>query len=495
LVKCDAVVIGSGFGGLTSAALLAQSGAKVVVLEQHYEVGGFVSMFRRGKFNFDVAIHLVSGCEPGGEVHALYEKLGLLDKIDFVEVSPMYELYLGDTLYTIPSSLDEMAKKLSDWFPQDSESINQTIDEMKIIGKAGLAFIGGENIDDPAVGQRFMEIAPLSFGDYLNNRFSHPHVRLILSSLHPYAGSNIDEVSAIFMMSMLMTYHPGAYYPRGGSQVLSDLLRDYIVDNGGQVLIKRKVEKITYDGTTVTGVLDHKGNEYQAPVVISNADLEKTITHLLDKEVFPESYQENIDKLKPSHSAVLIYAGLRDEDLVSKLPHETFLFPEGQIEKNQQYLYNPLDTESNPCILICSPSAIDSSLAPEGHSVVSFMALCNHETIEKIKQEKGKEFIIDHFLQLIEAKIPNLRKSLVLHELATPSTIEHYTLNQNGAVYGWAKRFDQAWLPDMGPKSPIDGLYLTGHWSPNTHGVYGACLSGRRVAEIIIGEKKTWNKS
>jgi prolycopene isomerase len=489
LGKYDAVIIGAGYGGLTSAALLTQSGAKVVVLEQHYEVGGYVSMFQRGKFHFDVAVHLVSGCEPGGEIHSLYEKLGLLDKIDFIQVSPMYELYLGDTLYNIPSNLDDMAHKLSEWFPDDREAIYQTIDEIKVIGKAGLAFIAGKDIDDPIVGQRLMEIAALPFGEYLANRFAHPHVRLILSSLHPYAGSNIDEVSSIFMMCMMVTYHPGAFYPRGGSQKLSNLLRDYIVDHGGQVLIKRRVEKITYEDSQITGVVDHKGNEYKAPIVISNADMEKTVNQLLGREAFPKLYSENIGKLKPSPSAVILYAGICDEELEHKLSHETFYFPENEMTSEEQYLYNPLDSHSNPCILVCTPSAVDSSLAPKGHSVATFMALCDREVIEQIKREKGKPFLIEHFLTLIEKRIPNLRKSLVVHELATPSTIEHYTLNKNGAVYGWARNFNQAWEQEMGPKSPVEGLYLAGHWNPNAHGVYGACLSGRRVAEIIIEKK------
>lgn len=132
----DAIIIGSGMGGLTSGALLAKTGMKVLVLEQHYEVGGCASMFRRKNFHFDAAIHLISGCQPGGELYQLYDKLGIRDRIDFIEVDPMYTLRVGNSTYEIPANLDHFQQKLMKWFPEDQFAIFETMEEIKQIGKA-----------------------------------------------------------------------------------------------------------------------------------------------------------------------------------------------------------------------------------------------------------------------------------------------------------------------------------------------------------------------
>lgn len=478
----DAIIIGSGFGGLIAGALLAHSGAKVLVLEQHYEVGGCVSMFRRGKYQFDVAVHLLGGCEPGGLIHSLYERLGLADQLEFLEVNPMYHLYLGEHHYEIPANLDHLADKMGNWFPQDHAAIKKVIEEIKTIGGA---ILRGDFQSNPQVGLRLMELSTLSFDDYLKDRFHHPHTSLVLSSLHPYAGVNVKQLSTVFMMSMLMSYHGGAYYPRGGSQKMSHLLRDYISAHHGQVLTRKKVEKILYDGTSVQGVVDQKGNEYYAPVVISNADLQTTMTELLGEEFLPDTYQADLQRLTPSHSAVILYAVVKNEGFAKPFPHEMFLFPDHELDNDQKYLYHPLDEKTDPSLLICCPSAVDPSLAPEGHSILSCLAICDQDEVERVRAEKGKEAISEHFLQLIEAKIPGFRERIVLSEFATPATVERYTGNQKGAIYGWLKSKDQPWLSEMGPVTPIPGLYAAGHWTPNVHGVYGACLSGLILAEEL----------
>jgi phytoene dehydrogenase-like protein len=476
----DVIIIGAGFAGLTAGALLAKSGQKVLVLDQHYVVGGCVSMFRRKQFNFDAAVHLIGGCGPGGPILSLYQQLGLDGQIEFIEVDPMYHLRIGETEYEIPANLDSFAQRMGEWFPEDRDAVNEVIEEIKIISQA--LFTG--NLEQ--VGPRVQELSMQSFGDYLEGRFQNPRTSLVLSSLHPYAGVNIRKLSTLFMFSMLASYHDGAYYPRGGSQKMSQLLSEYICQNGGQVLLRRKVEQIIYDGNRVRGVIDQKGNRYEANTIISNADLLTTMTKLLDERALPDEYRQGLRKLKPSHSAVILYAAIKN----TELPHELFLFPNHQQDDDSKYLYDPSNAESDPFILVCCPSAVDSSLAPEGYSVLSGMVIADYQTIEDYRKAHGKEALENQLIQLIDSKIPNFKEKLVHYELATPSTIERFTRNQKGAIYGWMKSYDQPWIEAIGPTTPINGLYLASHWLPNIHGVIGACLAGQMVAGIISQANK-----
>jgi prolycopene isomerase len=483
-MRYDAIIIGSGMGGLTTGALLTQAGKKVLVLEQHYEIGGCASMFRRRQFRYDVAIRLISGCEPGGELYNLYHKLGLMNQIEFIEVNPMYSLRLDNTEYDIPANLDELNQKMIEWFPEDSKAITETIAEIKQIGQA----LMNESFQkDPKLLQRVIALNNMSFADYLGNRFRHPHAALLLSSLHFYAGVNLQQLPTLFMMNVMMSYHNGAFYPKGGSQKLTHVLRDYIQSHNGNVLVKRKVEKILYNGSHVQGVIDQKGNEYFAPIVISNADLTLTMKDLLGEEHLPPLYRESLTKLEPSHSAVILYAALKKEGIVKTLPHELFISPAYEsLLDDEHYLYQPENLDSDPFISVSCPSSVENSLAPEDHVVIAVTALTTTKHVQGI----DKKTLEQKFLQLIDKKLPSLTKQIVGYELATPSTIKKFTLSRQGAIFGWGKSMDQQWIAKMGPNTPIKGLYLTGQWTPQIHGVYGTSRSGRKTFEYIMNNYK-----
>lgn len=467
-------------GGLTTGALLSQAGKKVLVLEQHYEIGGCASMFRRRQFRYDVAIRLISGCERGGELYNLYHKLGILDQIEFTEVNPMYWLKLENTEYGVPANLDELNLKMVEWFPEDGKAITETIAEIKQIGQA----LMDESFQkDQKLLQKVIALNSISYADYLANRFRHPHTALLLSSLHFYAGVNLQQLPTLFMMNVMMSYHNGAFYPKGGSQKLTYVLRDYIQSHKGDVLVNRKVEKILYNGSQVQGVIDQKGNEYFAPIVISNADLTLTMKELLGDKHLPPLYRESLTKLEPSHSALILYVALKKEGIVKTLPHELFISPAyASLLTDEDYLYQPEHLDSDPFISISCPSVVESSLAPKDHVVIAVTALTSAKHVQGI----DKKMLEQKFIQLLEKKLPGLTEHIISYELATPSTITKFTLSRQGAIFGWGKSMDQRWIAKMGPNTPIQGLYLTGQWTPQIHGVYGTTRSGRKTYEYIM---------
>jgi phytoene dehydrogenase-like protein len=484
----DVIIIGSGLGGLTAGALLAHAGKEVLVLEQHYTIGGCAHSFRRGEYYFDVAIHLVGGCEKGGEVYSIYERLGLLDQIEFMEINPMYRLLLGEYDYEIPANLDQLAKQLGTWFPEDERAIRETITEIKRFGEM---ILKNDFQKDPQLMKRFMEVGRMSFAKYLEGRFAHPHTSLILSSLHPYVGTPINRMSSLFMMVTMMSYHGGAFYPRGGSQKMGQVLKEYIESKGGRVKTRSRVEKIIYDGNTVQGVIDHKGNTYHATKIVSNADIRTTLFDLLGEESLPKPYKHALERMIPSFSAVILYGVVKEDEIHHRnFPHELFILPDKVLDTNDKYLYDPMNPETDPFFLICCPSTIEPALSPEGHSVISLMSFCDPVHIERIRAEKGKSFIHENYLSLIEKKLPGITDKFIQQEFATPKTIEKFTMNTNGSIFGWMKSNDQIWPSNIGPQTPFNGLYLAGHWTQMTHGAFGAMRSGRMTADYILNMVK-----
>ncbi|MFE3575523.1 phytoene desaturase family protein [Lysinibacillus sp. NPDC059133] len=476
----DIIVIGSGLAGLTSAALLTQSGYKVLVLEQHYFVGGLAHTFKRSNYIFDSAIHVIGGGEEGGEIYNLYNKLGLLDQIKFTRIDPMITVKIEDELFSIPGELDKFKSLLQTLFPVEQASIRNVIDEIKYIG----SLKGNYNTD---VLKRIIELEKTSFKEYLDEHFTHPHIKLLLSSLVLFAGVSIDELSTFKMINIMASYNGGAFYPKGNSQQLSNVLKKYILESGCKVIVNRKVEKILFNGSDVEGVVDHRGNHYKAKTIISNADIKNTFTQMMDEKLLPQSFKKQLRNLKNSYSAVVLYGVIKNKDWnQTDFSHETVYISEKNIENSRDFCFDPLNNDNVPVISFCCPSVSETSLAPKGYSIINVMSLCDSHYLEKIRDEKGKEFIVDKYLNMLEKKIPGIKERLHFYEFATPRTIHRFTLNDGGSIYGWMKNTIRIGTDMFGPETPIKGLYLTGHWSQSAHGVYGVMRSGRLTAEKIM---------
>jgi phytoene desaturase len=489
--KYDAIIIGAGLGGLSAAAKIAHSRQKVLVIDQHYVVGGCASTFKRKKFYFDASVHLMGGCEENGLIGHFLKELGIGGGISFIEINPMYTAKIGEETFDIPANLYELEGNMCRWFPEECQGIHEVIDKIIQIGNLLIHEnkTDGNKENQASMMRELANLRNVSFRDFLGSYLSNEKAISVLNTLAFYAGVSPNTLSALFMIGVLISYHNGAYYPKGSTQALANLLKDYITEQGSEVVIKRKVEKIIVKDGKVAGIVDHKGQIYESDVIISNSDMESTYKSLIGEEYLPNIYKKKFNQLKSSCSAVILYAGIKDEGQWSRnIPHELFIYPEG-IQGSQLKYYHPGDPSVIP-MSICCPSHADPDLAPPGYSVVTITALCDYQAIEDIRAEKGKNYILEDFLQRIEQILPGFRERMVLHELATPGTIHRFTKNQKGAMYGWNKERDQPWLAKMGPVSPIKGLYFAGHWTANIHGVYGVIKSGLQTAKTVINNRK-----
>lgn len=475
----DVIIIGSGLAGLTSAALLAQLGNRVLVLEQHYYIGGCAHTFKRSNFIFDTAIHLIGGAEPGGEIHNLYKKLKLLDKIEFTKIDPMVTVQADGLSFPVPAELDVLSSRLVEWFPEEEAAIKKVVNEIKYLG--GLK--GNYDIEDLKI---ILLLEKTSFKEYLDVNFKHPHIKLLFSSLILFAGVPIDKLSTFKMINIMASYNGGAFYPKGNSQQLSTVLKDYILTNGGSVVVNRRVERILLKDSKIEGVIDQRGNFYSSNIVISNADIKTTFTKMMDEQVLPKAFKRRLERGKNSYSAVLLYGVIKNEDWTDySFSHETLFFSDKSVENERDFCFDPLAHSNEPVISFCCPSISEPSLAPDGYSIVNAMAVCDSEYMEQIRSERGKEFIAENFLNLLDTKVPGIKDNLIFYEFATPRTIKRFTLNDSGSIYGWMKSINRLGTDSFGPETPIEGLYLAGHWA-GAHGVYGVVRTGRLAAEKII---------
>ncbi|MBD8498535.1 phytoene desaturase family protein [Paenibacillus arenosi] len=480
----DVIIIGAGLGGLTAGAMLANQGKKILLLEKHNIVGGCASTFRRKQLTFDAAVHLIGGLEDEGVIYSILKDLNVLDQLHIHHNPIIYRDQIGLETFNLPGDPDALADVLMRAFPSDEEAIYETIQEFKEIGNAVLS----DTIPGKRTQGRIIALQSMSIQDYLSDRFISQKVEFLLSSLFPYIGAMPSEISAPYYMGTMMSYSGGGFYLKGSSQTLANSLKYALERDGGKVMLRRQVHSILVQDGKVEGVLDHKGNTYMAPTIISNADMTRTYLSMITSEHLPPNLDKELDSLIPSNSSVVLFMSIQNDGWEQQLAHEIFIFSDYNNDSKRNY-FDPLDTRTKPWMILSCPSFADTSLAPPGFSIVSIMAPCDADYVENIRREKGKEFIQERFLEHIEASLPGLKERITFMELATPSTIERYTSNSKGAIYGWKKSMDQQKRIESLSRSLISGLHTVGHWTKYGNGVFGTMNGGRQVADVIIKQE------
>ena len=493
----DAIIIGSGIGGLTAGNFLAKEGCSTLIIEQHTRPGGCLSSFERKGFNFDAAVHWISQCGEDGIIYKILQELGIEKSIEFVQINPLMEVITtppfssplskggnrGVRKYTIPKGRQETIAYLKNSFPKEAEGIERFFaiqgritDEMYRLFKT--------DIDSMNVLSRllFNAILLLRFPNIARN-YRKRGADIVDSLIGERDLRRILRIAAIFPnMSMMMLswfwniiYNADGYYPKGGMQKVSDALTENFKKINGEILYGKKVAKIITENNQAKGVKLSDNTIINAKAVISNADARQTFFEMLNGDAgVPQKYLDNLKRWRLSESFFYVYLGV-DMDLT-------------KLSVNPIMWYFP-ENNKHDFIGIGIPTLSDKGLAPEGKHVVIIGAFGDDlarpwfGNADREGYKKWKDKTADSLIDLADKVIPGIKKSIVVKEAASPLTFNRYTLNSMGASSGWSMDADeQNKLPQ---KSPIKNLFLAGHWTFNPGGIPSAFMTGRKAAEMV----------
>jgi prolycopene isomerase len=282
----------------------------------------------------------------------------------------------------------------------------------------------------------------------------------------------------------------GVFYPKGGMGKMAEAIANAFVHAGGELHLQAEVDQILMKRGRVEGLVTRDGKIFESPLIISNIN-----PNLLVK-MFPPERQPILLRrtkgLEYSLSCFILYIAT-DLDLGGMgFPYFTYLRFLHDLEEEHRILRRG-EVPKNPTLIVSIPTLLDPLLAPPGQHLLKVLVTVpygyrerwgdgNPEKYHQIKEEFSQEII-----ELLELKlIPHLRKHLLFCEAATPLTLEHYTGNERGAMYGLASTPQQ-----MGPsrpphRTPIPGLFQVGHYTRPSHGIVGASLSGLFAARTIL---------
>ncbi|MGP1587155.1 MAG: phytoene desaturase family protein [Treponemataceae bacterium] len=455
----DVIVIGSGNGGLSAACKLAKEGKKVAVFETHNIPGGCGTTFKRGRFEFEVALHQLNAIgseEHPGLVRQIFNEYGIFDEIDWIQIKSLYKINLPSARgVTLPADRKEVQELLCKEFPHEADNIIRYYKMVYDFAAEIFAFKAkaGNSSGEPSALKRaimklgFPKVYPtlhkygcLSTQDVLDEFFEDQELQLCLSAYWCFMG--VPPTKFPFSILGLCTYgyiEEKPYYLKGGSQVMSMALTEAIRKFGSDVFLNNRVKRIIIEDNKAVGIVDSHDVEYRCKVVISNISPIHTYAGLLKDEEIPEDVNEYFKSYKVGISGFVLFIGLdcKPEDIGFT---DSFNLIYSSLDANEDFKNSKLlDCTKDPIVATCY-TIDDPSVSPEGTSIISTGILKYGDAWERLSPSEYHETkfrMARELLDRLEKRFPGLIEHIEEMEIATPLTFEHYLNHPGGAIYGF----------------------------------------------------------
>uniref|UniRef100_A0AAV2KG99 All-trans-retinol 13,14-reductase n=1 Tax=Knipowitschia caucasica TaxID=637954 RepID=A0AAV2KG99_KNICA len=498
----DAVVIGSGIGGLGIAVLLAKVGKKVLVLEQHDRAGGCCHTFTEKGFEFDVGIHYIGDLQEHKPFRCMLDQMTngqlqwepLDNPYDWVVMGPpnnrrRYPIYSGRTRFP---------EELKKCFPGEEKAIDEYVRMCKKAGRGIWLLALLKLLPSPVAWflvktglckrlSYFFEMADRSLTEVVNGLTENTDLRAVFTYIFGTYG-NIPKDASFSMHSLLVTHYlNGAWYPKGGATEIAFHMIPIIEKAGGAVLVRAPVNRILFNNANeAVGVSVMKGQEevhIRAPMVISDAGIFNTYQKLLPKELQAmPAIQKQLSLMKNGEGGLSVFVGLDGSTEEFGLKADNYwIFKENNLDELvEDYLNGDREksAKSVPILFAASPSAKDPIWQERnpGKSTVSLVSFANYKWFEEWKDAKVtnrapeykdlKQAFIDSILQDVMEVFPKITRDKIEYvDAGTPITNTHYIGAPKGEIYGadhGKERFSPELNATIRAQTPLNNLYLTG---------------------------------
>jgi all-trans-retinol 13,14-reductase len=505
----DAIVIGSGMGGLTAAMLLsAHGGKRVLVLERHYEAGGFTHTFRRPGYEWDVGLHYIGQVQDErSSVRRAFDHV-TGGNVKWQAMPQVYDRILIDgQSFDLVAGAENFREALKQKFPSEGRAIDRYIAAVRSCNRASGLYYAEKAIPAPAAALAgglmrapYMRWARRTTGDVLESLTANHELKGVLAAQWGDYGLPPARSSFAVHATIAEHYFDGASYPIGGASTIAAAIVPQIERHGGSVVTSAEVAGILLKGAKAVGVRMSDGREFRAAMVVSDAGTPNTFERLLPPDLpVLDRLRRQLRTLQPSNAHICLYVGLAQSDAaLGWEASNLWIYPSYAHNANVERFTREIDAPF-PGVFISFPSAKDPTFQSRysGKSTIEVIALIPYQAFarwgETRWKHRGEDYeslknqLSDRLRAELERHVPSVVGNIAYTELSTPVSTRHFMNYPHGEIYGIISTPERFAVRGLGARTPIRGLYLTGQ-DVSSLGVVGALFGGIISASVALGK-------
>ena len=455
--KYDVIVIGSGLAGLTSANILGRAGYDVLLLEQHYKLGGMATWFKRPKGHiFDVSLHgfpygMLKSCRR-------YWCQEIADRI-----VPLRGVLFDNPQFTLKTTYDResFTELLQSKFGVEAATIREFFDTAR-----GMNFYDDQQLTTKELFERFFP-------------GRNDITRLLMEPITYANGSTLEDPAITYGIVFSNFMSKGVYTFQGGTDLMIGLMKDELEKNGVDIRIKSPVDKISTENGRVKSV--HVGDrEIECRSIVSNANLLTTIFKMVGEEQFDKDFVEDAKAVRVNNSSTQVYMALGPDDHLDRDTGDLLFTSTAENFETDLLLSRDVTSRT---FSVYYPDTRPHDKRQRHLIVSSTNARWEDWTdLDDEAYEASKQDLIETTIDALDKYVPNARERVIFSEAATPRTFYHYTRHHHGASFG--TKFEGLPVSQALP-TQISGLFHAGSVGIIMSGWLGAINYGVIVSNEV----------
>lgn len=487
-MKYDAVIIGSGLGGLECAHILSKAGMSVLLLERGTQAGGCLQSYRRLGLAFDTGFHYVGGLDEGQSLHSAFRHLGLL-RLPWQRLDNHFDrVTIGNQTFSFAQGYDAFVETLTAAFPAERDALNKYADMLKQCGEQQFDALNPQT-GESSVLSRFFETSAYQ---YLTETFHDPLLINVLCGTSLKMELRKESLPLFTFAHGNGSFIESSWRLKGDGSLIVNSLADGIRMHGGEIICNAEVrELVEKDGKLVHAVCSN-GEIYEGTIFISNIHPAVTCNLVKQSSRMKKDYRSRITHLENTFGMFTVSLRIKPQTL--------------RYFNWNQYIYKEPDVwafhlKNNPV----SGVLVSCRIPEDGSKYVQQVDLLTPMNWSECEQwshtevgRRGEDYkamkkrVADECITLAERFIPGLRDRITGCYTSTPLTYRNYTLTPEGSAYGLRKDFRNPMITLLSPRTPISNLLLTGQ-NLMLHGLHGVTMTALFTCAEVLGKEPIWN--
>lgn len=487
-MKYDAVIIGSGLGGLECAHILSKAGMSVLLLERGTQAGGCLQSYRRLGLAFDTGFHYVGGLDEGQSLHSAFRHLGLL-RLPWQRLDNHFDrVTIGNQTFSFAQGYDAFVETLTVAFPAERDALNKYADMLKQCGEQQFDALNPQTGESSLLSRLF----ETSAYQYLTETFHDPLLINVLCGTSLKMELRKESLPLFTFAHGNGSFIESSWRLKGDGSLIVNSLADGIRMHGGEIICNAEVrELVEKDGKLVHAVCSN-GEIYEGTIFISNIHPAVTCNLVKQSSRMKKVYRSRITHLENTFGMFTVSLRIKPQTL--------------RYFNWNQYIYKEPDVwtfhlKNNPV----SGVLVSCRIPEDGSKYVQQVDLLTPMNWSECEQwshtevgRRGEDYkamkkrVADECITLAERFIPGLRDRITGYYTSTPLTYRNYTLTPEGSAYGLRKDFRNPIITLLSPRTPIPNLLLTGQ-NLMLHGLHGVTMTALFTCAEVLGKEPIWN--